>query len=314
MDTNSKEEKALKDRYSRDTAWIYILLIATVVLTIIAFTRQAEPEWKKYQSDFKRLIGEKFGKEAEAKFSPEIRQIWIKPLNRLDRCTTCHLGVDIEKLNGKEVPVVFRAHPQKDLMTKHPYQEFGCTFCHGGKGYALTREEAHFSDQKGWVDVFLSEDLAKKYGYSDYQKMPLMEINCNACHIDEKEVPGLVHINKAKKIFEEKMCTCCHNFHGKGGLVGPDLTYEGDKPADLYDFTSITDWKGHFPSVFSWHFLHFKHPYFVTLTTLMPNLNLTDEDIRSLIMLVLSYKRVPEHLKVKVRSQAQDSMISGERG
>ncbi len=306
---DDKEEKKLEDAYRRDTVWIYILLIVTVILTIAAFYRQASPEWRKYQADFKRLLGEKFGKDAEAKFSVEIRQIWLKNVNRIDRCTTCHLGMEIEQLRGNDIPLVFRAHPQKDLIAKHPYKEFGCTFCHGGKGYALTREEAHFSEQKGWVDTFLSPDLAKKYGFSDYKKMPLIEINCNPCHIDEKEVRGLVHLNKSKKIFEDKLCTCCHNFYGKGGLVGPDLTYEGDKPADLFDFTGIKNWQGLPPSVFSWHFLHFKHPYFVTLTTLMPNLNLTDEEIHELIMLVMSYKKVPEYLKVKPR--VQEATLSG---
>lgn len=287
------------DRYGWDSAWIYALLIVIVALTAEAFYRQEEPEWRGYQTRFARLLGAKFGRDAERKFSVEIRQVWLKGINRIDRCTTCHLGTDIARLAGNDVPMVFRAHPNPGgLMKNHPIKDFGCTLCHGGNGYALDWADAHFSGPKGWGETFLSRNLARHYGFSDSAAMPLIEINCNACHVFEKEVPGLVHINKAKKIFEDKLCTCCHNFHGKGGLVGPDLTYEGDKPVDLYDFTAIRDWEGLTPSVFSWHMLHFMHPYFVTLTTLMPNLNLTDEEIRALTMLVLSHKRVPEGFMV----------------
>ncbi|HEY4716544.1 MAG TPA: hypothetical protein VII00_05510 [bacterium] len=299
--SNGSEEKKLVDIYKRDTFWIYAFLIILLVLTVAAFYRNSTPEWKRYQADYKNLLEQNIGKDAAAEFTPEIKQVWLKDINinKIDRCVSCHLGIDVRQLTGDDIPKVFRMHPNNELIKKHPIKTFGCTPCHGGKGYALTKEEAHFTDSKGWIDVFLSKELAKKYGFEDYEKMPLVEINCNSCHVHEKEVAGFAHINKAKKNFDEKLCTCCHNFYGKGGLVGPDLTYEGDKPADLYDFAGIKTWEGLAPSVFSWHFLHFKHPYFVTLNTLMPNLNLKDEEIRALAMLVLSYKRVPEQFKVK---------------
>jgi hypothetical protein len=312
MSADVPEKEKLADRYWRDSVWVYALLAAILILSLIAYARTVEPEWKRYQSEFQALLGQRFGKAAAAKFAFEIKQVFIEG-GPPERCTTCHLGVDIPKLDGEDVSLVFRKHPQPELVAKHPFKKFGCILCHGGKGYALTREEAHFTEQKGWIDTFLSRDLARRYGFPESAGMVLTELKCNACHLDEAEVRGLPYINKAKKLFQDKKCTCCHYFEGAGGLVGPELTLEGDKAADLYDFSNIRDWKGLPPSVFSWHLLHFKAPYFVTPTSLMPNVNLTDDEIRSLALLVMSYGKVPEHLKVKVKSPPA-SVVASCRG
>lgn len=291
-----------------DSKLVYFFLFALLISTGIVFYRDSSSDWKKYQKEFRELIGQKFGEKAKEDFTIEIKQIWLKEVNRIDRCTTCHLGVEYEKLNTDDVPTVFRYHPVPELIKSHPFKVFGCTYCHGGKGLALSMEEAHFTKDKGWTEFFMSEKLAKDYKFEDYTRMPLMEINCNSCHIYDKEIKWTdfyngkevsyetKYINLGKKLFEEKMCTCCHNFRGKGGLVGPDLSYEGDKPPDKYDFSAIRDWKELKPSVFSWHYFHFKYPYFVSLNTLMPNFNFKDEEIKALTILVLSYKRVPEFL------------------
>lgn len=305
------EEGKLKDEYKHDSVIFYLLLAGVIISTAFAIKRQTTPEWKRYQSEFKKMVEEKLGKEALKGFSFGIQQIWLKEINRIDRCVTCHLGLDVEKLDDKRIPVVFRYHPDRKLMEAHPIEKFGCTLCHGGKGYALTKEEAHFADQRGWLDTFLSKETAKKYGFPDYDKMPLIEINCNPCHRDEEEVKGMPHINRGKKIFKEKMCTCCHFYKDEGGMVGPELTYEGDKVPEKFDFSSITNWNNFTPSVFSWHFLHFKYPYLVTLNTLMPGLKLKDEEIRDLVMFVMSLKKVPLHLQAKPKIASQKNPAEG---
>jgi hypothetical protein len=296
---NTIEEKEIKDHYKSDSKWIYVLLAVLLFLTAVAFHRDATPQWEQYQAQFRQILTQKFGKKASDNFSYGMKQIWIKDVNRIDRCTTCHLGIDIPKLSGEDIPLVFRTHPDKALIDEHPFDKFGCTYCHGGKGYALTVEEAHFSNPVGWEDMFLSARLANRYGFPDYKNLPLVEMNCNACHLHEKEVAGLTYINKAKELFTEKMCTCCHTFSEYKADVGPDLTYEGDKPNDLYDFSNITNWGSLPPSVFSWHFLHFKAPYLVSPLSLMSNFNFKDQEIRSLIMLVLSFKNMPERFVAK---------------
>lgn len=310
---NGKNE--LKEFLKMDFHLLYLSLTILLVVTVIAFYKESNSDWKKYQQEFRELLGKKFGEKAKEEFVPEVKQIWLKEYNRIERCITCHLGIDLEKMNSDDVPPVFRYHPVQALIKSHPFKNFGCTYCHGGKGLALSVEDAHYTKEKGWTEIFMSRNLAKQYGFKDYERMPLMEINCNACHINDKEIRWkeiengkeviyeTTYINRGKKLFEEKLCTCCHNYRGKGGLVGPDLSYEGDKPPDKYDFTAIRDWKDLKPSVFSWHYFHFKYPYFVSLNTLMPNFNFKDEEIRSLSMLVMSFKKMPEDLMADKRKE-----------
>ena len=81
--------------------------------------------------------------------SIEIRQVLVtnvtEELNftqvpRIDRCQTCHLGID--NLDYADAPQPFRTHPDLDLYvapeSKHPRDSFGCTSCHEGRGRATT--------------------------------------------------------------------------------------------------------------------------------------------------------------------------------
>ncbi len=62
----------------------------------------------------------------------EIRQVWLRDLdNRVDRCTTCHLGVADAVMEGAKEP--FGLHP-RTAHTPGEFDRMGCTSCHGGQG------------------------------------------------------------------------------------------------------------------------------------------------------------------------------------
>src|SRR5437667_2214173 len=58
----------------------------------------------------------------------------FKAIPRVDRCTTCHLGVD--QKTYADAPQPFKTHPNLDLFlassSPHPTESFGCTTCHSG--------------------------------------------------------------------------------------------------------------------------------------------------------------------------------------
>ncbi|MBI4701422.1 MAG: hypothetical protein HY744_09720, partial [Deltaproteobacteria bacterium] len=81
----------------------------------------------------------------------EIRQIatsWMAParevdLQQVDRCPSCHLGVDSSQYEASSIPRAFRTHPERRLLLgAHPVERFGCTCCHQGQGRA-TNDWAH---------------------------------------------------------------------------------------------------------------------------------------------------------------------------
>ncbi|HZO15443.1 MAG TPA: c-type cytochrome, partial [Polyangiaceae bacterium] len=64
-------------------------------------------------------------------------------LEQVDRCHTCHMGIDKAPYTAANIPPEFRTHPRRDLlMASHPIDSFGCTACHQGQGRA-TDELAH---------------------------------------------------------------------------------------------------------------------------------------------------------------------------
>ncbi|HEY3593148.1 MAG TPA: hypothetical protein VGL13_04720, partial [Polyangiaceae bacterium] len=65
----------------------------------------------------------------------------------VDRCQTCHQGVDGGNYTDAKLPRQFRTHPfRKTLFTAHPIEKYGCTPCHQGQGRA-TDDLAHSTSQ-----------------------------------------------------------------------------------------------------------------------------------------------------------------------
>lgn len=278
-------EKRTNSPYPRLDRPVMAIVGMLLVLSTVLFTmNDREHEWRYYQQDFRAQIAEKFG-EAKADAVPAgLQQIWVPGLGRADRCITCHQGVSWPGLEQAEEP--YRTHPP-GLLKQHPIQQFGCTSCHGGQGWAVDVEPAH-GPVAHWEEPVLGGALGEEYSIVD-DKRALMQMNCNVCHRYERETKGADFINLGKQLVREKGCRSCHVINGRGGSIGPDLTYVGDKAAEQYDFGRLSGQK----TAFAWHVAHFKEPKALVPDTVMPNFNLSTKQAQALAMLVMSWRRSP---------------------
>jgi hypothetical protein len=87
------------------------------------------------------------------------------------------------------------------------------------------------------------------------------------------------NINEAKRVVQEKNCRACHTVNGRGGVIGPDLTFEGDKSPEQYDYGRVAGVK----SEFAWHIAHFQKTKALVPETVMPDFNFSSREAGILI-------------------------------
>jgi len=265
-----------------DRPVLAIIGIVLVGSTIFFAWSDRQHDYKYYQYQFRAMVAEKLGADKAATVPTGLQQAWVPGLRRADRCTTCHQATNWKGFESAEEP--YRTHPS-EILRAHPVERFGCSSCHGGQGWAIDTAEAH-GEIAHWEEPLLGEALGEAYSLVDNKKA-LMQMNCNVCHRYDRETAGADMINHAKKLVQDKGCRACHVVNGRGGTIGPDLTWIGDKAPEQYEYGRLSGQL----TAFAWHVAHFKDPRALVQDTVMPNFHFTTKDAQALSMLVLSWKR-----------------------
>lgn len=145
-----------------------------------------------------------------------------EPTFRVDRCTTCHLGIDKKELEQTAQP--FRNHPQLEALLKvHPVDRFGCSFCHGGQGPALDAVRAAHGELE------LNDQTPGTF--EPLLRGGLVQSSCRSCHADVADLKGAQVLSEGEALFKGLGCFGCHQVKGFENLekVGPDLSRIGQK-------------------------------------------------------------------------------------
>ena len=134
---------------SRPFKWVTVVCsVVTVGFLVAAAVREnISADWRGHQAAFRGILEAKAKDDAArgtARNLPiEIRQVVVPALHTVDRCVTCHLGIDDPRMADQRNP--HRTHPKR-LLAIHRVEKFGCTICHQGQGAALNFEEAKAED------------------------------------------------------------------------------------------------------------------------------------------------------------------------
>ncbi len=266
----------------REILLVLIAAVALLAVGVAAIMYDTGPDWKYYQSEFRTIVAERVANADLETLPAGIQQIWVEKLDRVDRCTTCHLGMTWKGLEDVEQP--WTTHPIPEIFDDHRLEDFGCTVCHGGQGFALSEYDAH-GFVEHWERPLLSDIAASEY--DPRNPPPLYEIQCNYCHRYERSTRGMPFINSAKEFVRTKGCKICHIINGDGGKLGPNLTSEGDKHAEGFDFSNLVSDQ---ITVFNWHIKHFQSPPTIVPGSIMPEMNFQSHDAQALAMLVMSWR------------------------
>jgi len=291
--------------YIRGMRWIVI--IASVILLVLILTAWIREgffrEWKKYQMDYVTLVtGMESFSGAEMVQTREVYQVDLEDLDRVDRCISCHNG--LENPFMVDSPQPHRTHPGNHL-TDHPVTKYGCTVCHGGQGRALDMDEAFGRNPRfHWPHPLLSQ--------------PYIQSSCGKCHLaiynESREFEGTGVFYSGKDVFSREGCLGCHKARGVGGILGPDLTEQGDKTKHEYSFQNISGEQ----TISNWLKEHFRDPEMVSPGSQMLKIDLPDEDLDALATFVMGLAKpdIPfDYFSVEALREfkGERNLLSGEQ-
>ncbi|MFH0756878.1 MAG: c-type cytochrome [Bacteroidota bacterium] len=280
-----------EQRYTYRVQWLVLAGAVLLLLLLIAawLHEGLNKEWRRHQRDYAKLLSE-MGSEEEisgiADMERGIFQVELPQLDRVDRCISCHNGIEDRRMVG--MPQPHAAH-SGTFLDDHPVSKYGCTICHGGQGRALSVKDAFGRlPETHWPYPLL--------------KQPYIQSSCGKCHLaifGEPEEPGFKSgggtaftegmevFVRGKILFSREGCLGCHKARGVGGILGPDLTRQGEKTKHEYSFQNIAGEQ----SVSNWIKEHFRDPEMVSPGSQMLQINLAEEELGSLATFVMGLSK-----------------------
>ena len=252
-----------------------MLAVVIIVVLIIGWINEGLfPFWKRTQRTYRKALKQAYHDPAIRNAlvpEPGVYQVQLPDLKRTDRCITCHLAINGALLDS--MPEPFLPHPGS-WLEKHPVKEYGCTICHGGQGQALNKRDAFAHNPRNAWDQPLLDP-------------PFIESSCGKCHLSLFSADSLLRntlvLNEGRSIFLREGCLGCHKARDVGGILGPDLTAQGDKSRHEYNFRNIEGKQ----TISNWLEQHFKDPEMVSPGSRMLQYDLPESELVALATLIM---------------------------
>ena len=130
----------------RRIKWALLLVSFTtlIILVVSALKENVLADWRVIRGAYAGILEEKANDERGSviarQFEMDIIQNFLPELGTVDRCVTCHTGMEDPRM--KDQPQPFTSHPGQYLVFHDP-QKYGCTVCHLGQGRATEAADAH---------------------------------------------------------------------------------------------------------------------------------------------------------------------------
>jgi mono/diheme cytochrome c family protein len=274
-----------EQKYITRVQWLVFTGAALILVLLLGvwINGATGQSWKKHQREYRRLVAGTIDSREErepAEMEKGIFQVELEQFDRTDRCITCHQGLENPQMAGAPQP--HTTHPGT-YLADHPIRRYGCTICHGGQGRALDKEDAFGQlPETHWPHPMLEQ--------------PYLQSSCGHCHlaIFSREdtgagdmAYGMAVFLRGKALFSSEGCLGCHRARGVGGILGPDLTEQGEKTKHEYSFQNVEGEQ----TVSNWLKAHFRDPEMVSPGSQMLRINLPEEELDALATFVMGLSK-----------------------
>ena len=252
-------------------ALLIVSLLTLLLLGAAALRENVFAQWRMIRFRYTQLLKEQVTDERSQaiadNFEVRLIQNVLPGLGTIDRCITCHPGIDDPRMADQPQP--FRTH-SGDHLQHHPPETFGCTICHRGQGRAVVFKEAKAVDYH-W----------------DYPLLPLeyTQASCGVCHAagEVASIGGETYA-EGRQLYVDKGCASCHKLDGRGGSLGPALDGEGLKVRGQLPMAHVEG-----PHTLpQWLAEHFEDPQRVVAGSQMPPPRLSRDESQALTVYMLS--------------------------
>ena len=219
---------------------------------------------------------------------PKIRQVVLEefdrnnynqPVARVDRCTSCHVGIN--KPGFEDQPNPWKTHPRRELfLGKHDPDKFGCTPCHNGDGTAVNSEHSAHATTTTPTGTCTRCTCARSSRCSAARRC---RPTASSATRTSSTSTGRQWLARGEKLFVELGCHGCHLAEGYEDLakehgisaVGPSLRRIAAKDDPAWMVRWITN------------------PHEIRPRTRMPNFMFTPEQAEQITAYLLDVTKAP---------------------
>ena len=137
-----------------------ILFFAVIAIAIDNY----DQEWRRWQRAYltELKVREKGGNLSvldriaiEQTLSLDRYKVVTEPGRSVDTCMACHTNTGVPGFAEDPLRDLGEIHADTFILKEMPFDQVGCTACHGGDGLALTTERAHEDMRSRFAGIFL---------------------------------------------------------------------------------------------------------------------------------------------------------------
>lgn len=204
-------------------------------------------------------------------------------------CGTCHTPLNVPNLAS--LTSARQAFERLDCYACHRLDGRGGTIRPGGNLTGMDGPDLSHIGLKGYDAEWYVSHLGKnREGASEAWKASFRDISDADLRLlkllldTQMGAPKLI---EARAQFNSVGCTGCHAVSGFGGQNGPELSRVGEKDPNQLNFRNVPGER----SLTNWIAQHFRSPASTVPGSLMPALDLNEQEIDLLTMYMLSLRR-----------------------